>query len=417
MLFMIMLFAMTLNVYAYEPVEWFTDESEDYDVNWGPSLDTFDFYRLCIHACKNSISGIENMRCLTRTSEKVANAYFFEDDTVSVLYDGTVYSIDGKEYRSYKMKTYYLNDDGELQLCENQLMEMMYYHGSSHYLRKFKAYSNKFPQYFPDDLLATTQGQEQYCNQPIAKDEESALLYLQTGDYSYLYNCEDIAKENVKVPQPKNVSLYRASLENKIYIYWENDTSLFEKYVMDSIVGIRYKYLDADGNDVYLTDFELNQVDFLERNQYGVDYGEIVNYDTGCVVITLQNRLYIGTSEILSDLVVSSYAPILDQYNIYVWDNESGDVSNESTFIGSDYGEYQAGYTGGNLPKLELDSAKNSDYSFIGSMLTGFGLLGDNGVLQMISDSIGVIPTEILLMIEVFVGAACIIGLFKMAFS
>lgn len=397
----------TSEVYAFEEIEWNYDTSQYSDM---PEYDTMS-YGLMKGLVIKKFPEIDltqynyTIHCKGNDYYSAADIYLFQKDTVSLIKVGSSISSDGKIFYSHQLVTYYLDDDGEMKEVENQHMAIRYYWQFSNdpYLTIYKLgeYKNS---YITEENMEYFE-LEQYCNQPIANSAENALLYLQTGDPTYLTNADDV----VDVPMVNNFSIYEASEENNMYLYYENSsgfpdlsTNILDDGSKNTIIGYKYFYYDASGDAVDISDYEVVTLDYYRRNQYAISLEPISSYDTGMIAFYIYNYWSPGGK---SDEIAGNYDPNKDSYGYWVLDPEGNKVgvSLENDAViekdALDFVTKNDSYTGADVSDEVDNNFLSGDFSFLGFIFSGFGLLGDNGLIALIGETFEFVPPEFIVLI------------------
>ena len=267
---------------------------------------------------------------------------------------------------------------------------------------------------------------------PIFSDEQSAIGYMNgTVSMSQADNYEDcinISYDSTDIPVPHNL---KVSEENsKYFISWSQTAE-----ELPFITEVSYRrHIDAlqithDVEGAYptypnkpelfynplllhkydITDEILNIVKFY-REKCGVDSFKC------SYVIRIRNKYVKSESEIVYSNVVRAVLTISYDVNTgikinaeYEEKNESGDFVPDSSY--NDYGD------GSGLIRDDIGAASGSSVSvgnFISNIVNGFGLLGDNGVISMMSSVFLFLPTELWALIYMMVSLFLVVALFKL---
>lgn len=245
---------------------------------------------------------------------------------------------------------------------------------------------------------------------PIASCKENAKLWLDTKDISYLGNAGDF----VEIPKPINVSCYLASSENALYVYYENvDYEVLNDFTT-RIWGY-YRYTDATGSDVIVSDIAQQDNTYSRRGQFKIDLSYLELYDTGSVFLIMCNRENVGDVNVDSEWLYIEYRVDSDTYIIGHYDKNNGGVSDFEERNIIDYSVKNDSYTGGvNSSVSGIITPSNGDYSFLGGLFNGFGLLGNNGLIAYIGQLFSFLPPEIIILLTAGVSAMVVVALFKL---
>ena len=245
----------------------------------------------------------------------------------------------------------------------------------------------------------------------IFESTSNALLFYETGDYSYIKNVFDIIKE--KIPSPKNVSAYLASEENALYIYYENDEYITNNELKTRL-GVVYRYINASGDNVEIKTENI-ECEYLTRNQIKVDLSTLNEYDTGLVFCPLFNVEICGGQEVLGSPMSITYYLGEDTCRVATYD-DNWTIEKYQDLLINDYSNKNDAYTGGTRVDFDsgIASAGQSDYGFLDNLFDGFGLLGNNGLIAYITNLFSFIPDEIKILLGAGVSAMIVIALFKL---
>ncbi len=385
---------MTSEVYANVVEHWNVDEEIQIDDLATIENCTFQYMHGVINQAFSKYVDFTYFNYCGHSYDNGGNICFYPQNTVCVL-------VDVGDARYYKLRAYKLVDD--------VLVEFEYSKLGTHY-NSIGGYARIFPPdtsteyYFTDEGLEYY-GYDQECTQPIASSEENALLYLQTGDISYLYNFEDL----VDVSMVNNFSIYKASEENNAYLYYENSTGFTDLSInviddgsMNTIIEYKYIYYDAAGDVVDITDFEVVTLDYYRRNQYAISLEPINNFDTGCITGYIYNYWQVGGE---SNSINFTYDPNKDNYGYFVLDpdgNKVGVSLENDAVIQKDALDFitkNDSYTGADVSDGVDTSFLSGDFSFLGFIFSGFGLLGENGLIALMGKTFEFMPPEFVILI------------------
>lgn len=258
----------------------------------------------------------------------------------------------------------------------------------------------------------TTGAYEISDGMPIATSVENALLYYQTMDYSYLENASEFLD---KPEPPSNVSFYQASDENSIWVYWEN----YKFYTAENVTAktcydYSYFYKNASDEEILLDGPYSNSKDYVDRYQVGLSYLPILNYDNGFMVIRLWNEVNYNGVVKSSDIVSLLYYPNLNYVSKIIFDVDTQEQLSETVSKSVvDYKTYNESFTGGNITLSDIPTASDGDFSLLSGLSSGFGLLGNTGLLGLMASLFTYLPEKIIELIVYGVKAVIAIALFK----
>lgn len=267
------------------------------------------------------------------------------------------------------------------------------------------------------NVYLTAEGDiDNYCNAPYCVNEEYALKYFQTMDASYLENASDFLD---KPPAPHDVALYKASNEKSIYLYWENSegfndgVDIVEDGSKQTYIEYNYYYSNTAGESVLIDDTCSEYFPYSKRYQYKIDISKILEYDTGFIIGSLYNYWNYENLTLISNEVRFMYNMKSEILTLtYVDDN--GSVIDTTVYDVTDYFEKNNSFTGGIIPLRDISAPSDGDYDFLSGIANVFGLLGNNGVMAIISDTMAFIPAPIVVIVTGFVSVAVLIALFKL---
>lgn len=257
-------------------------------------------------------------------------------------------------------------------------------------------------------------------NGKYAYNEEYALKYFQTMDASFLENAEDF----ITVPYPLNVSMYEASDEQNLYLYWEQTKNeLINNPTLNTNISIGYYYTDNGGNIINLgiDDLDVESLTHTikteQRNQFPISYAPLVLYDTGYIEIDIWNEITILENDLVfSDVITLKYYLSSGEFTKQVFDKDGNAYDdNVITSSISDYGSKNDSFTGGNPIISNITGGDSSDFSIIGGLSSLFGLLGDTGVVNCMKRTFDYYPNEIFTLIFYGLLATIIISLYNRA--
>lgn len=209
-----------------------------------------------------------------------------------------------------------------------------------------------------------------YEHFPYCSSEENALAYFRTMDSSYLENFDRF----IDVPAPRNVSVYKASEEHNIYLYWEQKHNDLTDYNLRTCIDVHYYYKDSNGNIVSLAGDDIDitdtywDVETVERNQQAISYEPLLLYDTGYMEIDIYNdHTADGGHIVQSDVVTLSYFPKTDEFKKQVFDIKDNSYDDSVlTGIVNDYGSKNDSFIGGNPIVSDVVKPIDGDYGFLG---------------------------------------------------
>lgn len=318
---------------------------------------------------------------------------------------------------NYYTNLYYLDENGNVTWADpsnNVVYQYLPDSGGTF------SYNTNFDLYVTSDNKVCCNGQYDLAiesNIPIASTLDNAAMFLKTGDAAYLDN--GVLFEDVE--RPINVALYKASEEGNYYLYWEND-GVTEEAKKKYTTFIRYelKYQDAGGNSKYIKDPYSLEYPFEGRFQVALDYSDLLLYDSSYVRMYLYNGRNLGTDEdpnwaYSDEVCIEIPLNHSDSYYITLYDKEGTPIKTNE-YVLNDYGTKNESFTGGtpvDIPS-NIPSAGSGDYGFFNYLMTGFGLLGDNGLLALVGKLFSFLPVELFARIEYGIYALVAVGVFKL---
>lgn len=172
-----------------------------------------------------------------------------------------------------------------------------------------------------------------------------------------------------------------------------------------------YNYLDADSRRycTSLSWLEVNSMPYFDKDENSLDGVNLQGFRYSDVLFRVRAKRLDGGIYYYGDWSVASYN--LKDNSFHVYDTGNTDAISSDNETGS--GTYD---TGGN--KWVDDT--NSKYSYtpddtdiLTNIKTGFGLLGDNGLLKLLADLFAFVPKEIFIVIISGVSLGVLIFILK----
>lgn len=287
-----------------------------------------------------------------------------------------------------------------------------------------------------------------------ADDEEAINAYVENGDYSGAINSDDLDTPPVEydelVEKPQNVRTY-GNIKNvvnfddtkgQITVRWDVPQNQIDSYSYD--LQVRVKYLESGTNFVWTGwSTQVSDYPYNGRDIYDLTTGEkvtrsstlpedfivkqelidklvpdsIISTPIGTshravseIEVRIRNRcgnkcsIWVSTKK-KSDNTNEVFATdddgnIVDDEDYHGQDNDN---SNQDTYYDTDYQD------GGTSGTVNTDNVSVS--SILGFIKSGFGLLGDNGIIALISRTYLYLPASIWTIIKFFVAMLVVIAI------
>lgn len=249
---------------------------------------------------------------------------------------------------------------------------------------------------------------------PIYLSYEKAYDYLVNGNL----NLEDTfyLTNDLKCEKPQNLSLYTDDNNNKmINIVWKQTDSIKSSYRSQITVAYQYKD-DDDYSDMkgFIIDQDYNTV---KDNVVRFDLSEIItnsglDISGGYTQINLAFGVFnYDVSNSLGKSDTEVVAILINKNGIFyqLTDNDGNIVQGQpiknSTQFKNDNGYSFDDFT-------TIDSVSNN--GFINSILSGFGLIGNNGLISFLVNVFAYVPSWLWSLIGTGIAFMVIIALFKL---
>ena len=262
-------------------------------------------------------------------------------------------------------------------------------------------------------------------NIPFFKSEADVQKFINGEiDISQAENyLTDICKttyNSSEVPLPRNLHI---EYENyNYYIVWEYSSEDLKKL---SYVGIAGMVLDAEARvkklgsyTPFLIDFEVGLDEIFEpRLTYKLDVTEDVNGLRKAIEDKIGT--YMDYKATLNYVIASAwfksefehYHSNIAHVNLYLSDTDEGFIVDFDTVV-----------TDNNMnviDDVQFNTGSGSgtgisSNNFIGNIASGFNLLGDNGLIAMLTSSLAFIPSQLWVLIGTALSIMVIVALFKL---
>ena len=264
-------------------------------------------------------------------------------------------------------------------------------------------------------------------NIPFFKSEADVQKFINGEiDISQAENyLTDICKttyNSSEVPLPRNLHI---EYENyNYYIVWEYSSEDLKKL---SYVGIAGMVLDAEARvkklgsyTPFLIDFEVGLDEIFEpRLTYKLDVTEDVNGLRKAIEDKIGT--YMDYKATLNYVIASAwfksefehYHSNIAHVNLYLSDTDEGFIVDFDTVVTDnnmnviDDVQFNTGSGSGSGTGI-------SSNNFIGNIASGFNLLGDNGLIAMLTSSLAFIPSQLWVLIGTALSIMVIVALFKL---
>lgn len=262
-------------------------------------------------------------------------------------------------------------------------------------------------------------------NIPIFTSKEQALGYINGSvSISEAENYEsDICKttyNSSEVPLPRNLHIEHENYS--YYIVWEYSSEDLQKLTHVGICGME-KDVEARVKKLgsytpFLIDYEVGLDEIFEpRLTYKLDVTEDVNR----LRKTIEDKIgtFMDYKATLNYMITSvwfksefeHYFSNVAHVNLYLSDTDEGFIVDFDTVVTDnnmnviDDVQFNTGSGSGN---------GISSNNFIGNIASGFNLLGDNGLIAMLTASLAFIPSQLWMIIGTALSIMVIIALFKL---
>lgn len=272
-------------------------------------------------------------------------------------------------------------------------------------------------------------------NIPIFSDVDKAKSFI-NGDVdiseaeNYTTDILNKVKDSSEVPMPRN--LHIAHEDYRYYIVWEYSTEDLKKISSVSVNGVPKGIEIAmrnSGEYVLLPDgeytaeldscieikenleprlsYKLDITDDIMRLRGLLEEQHSVKYDYRAIV---DYRILAHWDKSEFERYFSNIAHV----KLYISDSDEGFKVDFDTSVTDSEGnvlddvQFNTGIGSGN------DNSKISSNDFIGNIVSGFNLLGDNGLIALLTSTLAFIPSPLWMIIGTALSIMVIIALFKM---
>lgn len=265
-------------------------------------------------------------------------------------------------------------------------------------------------------------------NIPLFSDEETARAFINgTVDISQAENyTTDIlnkVKDSNEVPMPRNLHIVHE--DYRYYIVWEYSSEDLKKISLVSIDGMVYELrsgLKLFGETAYVDTDDLDSC--IELDEY-LEPRLSYKLDITDDIIRLRNGIEkkLGTR--------AEYQSIVDYWVIARWDKSEFDmyfsnfahvklyISDSDEGFKVDFDTSVSDSEGNVLDDVQFNTGLGSGNAissndFIGNIASGFNLLGDNGLIALLTSSLSFIPSRLWMIIGTALSIMVIVALFKL---
>lgn len=286
-----------------------------------------------------------------------------------------------------------------------------------------------------------------------ANDEEAINAYIESGDYSGAINSDGIDTPPVEydelVEKPKNLRTY-GNVENifgaydksgQITVRWDVPQSQIDSYSYD--VQVRSCYIYGGKSTWTSWNTKVSDYPYNGRDLYDLTTGEKV--DRGPTLpedfIITQKILYENVPSVPDNLITGATRYAISDFEVRVRNRSGGRCSNwVSTKVSADNKHIATvtdddgnvvddeDYNGQDVNNSNQDTYYDTDYqdggtngtvntdnvsisSILGFIKSGFGLLGDNGIIALMSRTYLYLPASIWTIIKFFVAMLVVIAI------
>lgn len=291
-------------------------------------------------------------------------------------------------------------------------------------------------------------------NIPLFDSKDSAQAYYETGDTSGLLNGDNFSSydSNIEVPQNLKVEFSAANLFDNdkgamnlcdFNISWSQsedvDLSNYqtEIYMQPTVKFIKAPYVGQHWQSQLGKKVLVSSATTSVSNSVNISSGNLVNYFIDATAeVTSEGVVDGSVAYYNSPLYVYVRNVVGNKYSDWVKVTITPDsVTTEGTKIfGNGSGVVSSGYEqikgdsskgGGVGEAIGGSSASDSSYgkgyyidisdadlsSISGHLKSGFGILGDNGLLSLLRDFFSFIPDDYFTVLVTFISGCCAIGL------
>ena len=293
------------------------------------------------------------------------------------------------------------------------------YDSQGNYVDDGSICSNVGLQYSFTDLLE--------CNIPVFSTYEQCDNYIATGSYEGLLNPKDVFGTVIDLEVPKDLSMsyIDSSVEySKFKFTWNQTDENYKLWTTEFMYCIDIDWREQIFMVIPTSDW--HRVDNISVGKYscstsklmysfycqGDDYDSALEYLGGGIQIEPINaHIYIRNSYYDENTGITHYS----NWILVDWSWEKEDCTITYTEVESDIsGEptdniIYDNYSG---ETVEFDSSSSSD-GLIGFISDGFGLLGENGVIELMKDAVSFVPDVIWEIIVIFISMCALVAIFK----
>ena len=252
----------------------------------------------------------------------------------------------------------------------------------------------------------------QNCNIPVFDTRKACDDYVATGSVKGAVALPD----ELKCEKPQNLSLYTDDNNNKmINIVWKQTDSIKSSYRSQITVAYQYKD-DDDYSDMkgFIIDQDYNTA---KDNVVRFDLSEIItnsglDISGGYTQINLAFGVFnYDVSNSLGKSDTEVVAVLINKNGIfYQLEDDAGNIVQGQPIKNSTQFKNDNGYSFDDF--TTIDSVSNN--GFINSILSGFGLIGNNGLISFLVNVFAYVPSWLWSLIGTGIAFMIIIALFKL---
>lgn len=285
----------------------------------------------------------------------------------------------------------------------------------------------------------------QMCVETIKYNNDNPTQYKETegGSLKYMYatdivktnvpifeskkSCDDYAAtssikgavalpDELKCEKPQDLSLYSDNNNNNIVnIVWKQTEDIKSSYRSQITVAYQYKddddYSDMKGF-IIDKDYMTSDDNVVRFNLTEIITNSGLDISGGYTQINLAFGVFnYDTSGVLGNSDTETVAILINKNGIfYQLDDDTGNIIEGQPIKNETQFKNDNGYSPGDF--TTIDTVSNN--GFINSIISGFGLIGDKGLLSFLKGVFAYIPVDIWSLFVAGVSFMIIVALFKM---
>lgn len=267
--------------------------------------------------------------------------------------------------------------------------------------------------YYSTYVRSRSKGEIASCTLPVFANKAAASEYLLNG----VMNSDTCLNYNdfINIPSPYDISVNSDNEDKyKIYINFKQYIEELNGFHLNYRLEHQIKTDEIEENNYDTKSF--NNYEILSEHQIIENINSLISglvFDDNDDMCTIRFQLY--NSSVANESIKSNIATVELRIDIngiferiYGYD---GCKDNLSSLLWLPL-KSQSGHTdsvlGGNS-----NAGIPYDSSFVGSVVNGFGLLGNNGLFALLSQLFSFVPNQLWTMFFAFLGGAMLVALFK----